>query len=99
MDVDKDGFVTYMDLVLIFGFWFSACLILIICYGILDVCDRKGRRDDERNRDEQIMLVEPTDNFVVYDAEKDGDAMEGIVIENVACDNFSVDIPIIKELA
>ena len=42
------------------------------------------------------MLVEPTDNFVVYDAEKDGDE---IVIENVACDNFSVDIPIIKELA
>ena len=99
MDVDKDGFVTIIDLALLFGFWFSACLILIICYGVFDVCDRKGRRDDERNRSEQTMLVEPTDNFVVYDAEKDGDEMEGIVIENVACDNFSVDIPIIRELA
>ena len=99
MDVDGSGFVTYIDLVLLFGYWFSACLLLIVCYGILDVCDRKGRRDDERNRNEQIMLVEPTDNFVGLDTEKDSDEIEGIVIEHGACDHFSVDIPIIRELA
>ena len=99
MDVDGSGFVTYIDLVLLFGYWFSACLVLIICYGILDVCDRKGRRDDERNRNEQIMLVEPTDNFVGLDTEEDSDDTEGIVIEHEACDHFSVNIPIIRELA
>ena len=41
MDVDKDGFVTMIDLALLFGFWFGASLILILCYAVFDVCDRK----------------------------------------------------------
>ena len=101
MDVDKDGFVTMIDLALLFGFWFGASLILILCYAVFDVCDRKGRRDDEKHRNEKAMLVEPT--------EEDSDSeVEGIVIENGDCVHYNANIPcscptpppsIVRELA
>ena len=84
MDVDKDGFVTMIDLALLFGFWFGASLILILCYAAFDVCDRKGRKDDEKHRNEKAMLVEPTDNFVVLEEDSDSE-VEGIAIESGDC--------------
>ena len=107
MDVDRDGFVTMIDLALLFGFWFGACLILILCYGVFDVCDRKGRRDDEKHRSEKAMLVEPTDNFVVLEEDSDSE-VEGIAIESGDCVHYNANIPcscstpppsIVRELA
>ena len=81
MDVDKDGFVTYIDLALLFGFWFGGSLILILCYAVFDVCDRKGRKDDEKHRSEKAMLVEPTDNFVVLEEDSDSEVEEDLSLK------------------
>lgn len=100
MDVDKDGFVTVIDLALLFGFWFGASLILILCYDVFDVCNRKGRKDDEKQRSEKAMLVEPTDTFAGLDEDSDSDSsVEGIVIESGDCVHFNANIPIVRELA
>ena len=82
MDVDNDGFVTYIDLALLFGFWFGGSLILILCYAVFDVCDRKGRKDDEKHRGEKEMLVEDSDSEV-----------ETIVIKSGDCVHYSANIP------
>ena len=82
MDVDNDGFVTYIDLALLFGFWFGGSLILILCYAVFDVCDRKGRKDDEKHRGEREMLVEDSDSEV-----------ETIVIKSGDCVHYSANIP------
>ena len=59
MDVDKDGDIDYIDLALLFGFWFGGSLILILCYFVYDVCDRIGRK--ERNEKEMLDSI---DNYV-----------------------------------
>ena len=92
MDVDKDGFVTMIDLALLFGFWFGASLILILCYAAFDVCDRKGRKDDEKHRNEKAMLVEPTDNFVVLEEDSDSE-VEGLTIDSGDCVHYTINIP------
>ena len=101
IDVDRDGFVTGIDLFLLLGLWFSASLILLLCYALFDVCDRIQRKDDLKHRSEKEMLVEPADTFVGLDEEdSDSDSLEGIVIDcNGDCVHYNADIPIVKELA
>ena len=94
MDVDGSGFVNIIDLALLFGYWFSAILLLIVCYGLFDIIDRRQRAEDERNRNEEMMLVS------VSDMEEVNDELDGMVIENGPCEhlNDNVDlIPIIRE--
>ena len=97
MDVDKDGIVTVIDLVLLFCLWFGACLLLILCYFVIDLCDRKERKDDEKHRSEKTMLVEPTDNYVELEEDSDSD-VEGVVIESGNCVHYNANIPIVREL-
>ena len=98
MDVDKDGIVTVIDLVLLFCLWFGACLLLILCYFVIDLCDRKERKDDEKHRSEKTMLVESSDNYVELEEDSDND-MEGVVIESSNCVHYNANTPIVNQLA
>ena len=99
MDADGSGFVNIIDLALLFGYWFSAVLLLIVCYGLFDIIDRRQRAEDERNRNEEMMLVPVSDKEEgndVSDMEEVNDELDGMVIENGPCEHFNVElIPII----
>ena len=101
IDVDRDGYVTGIDLFLLLGLWFSASLILLLCYACFDVCDRMQRKEDLRHRSEKEMLVEPKDTFEGLDEEDtDTDSLEGVDIDcNGDCVHYTADMPIIKDLA
>ena len=98
MDADGSGFVNYVDLALLFGYWFSAVLLLIVIYGLFDIIDRRQRAEDEKTRNEEKMLVPISDleeGNDVSDMEEDKNELDGIVIEN-ACEHFNIElIPII----
>ena len=91
MDVDKDGVVTYIDLALLFGFWFGGSLLLILCYAVFDVCDRKTRKDDEEHRNEKTMMVEHTDSYVVF--EGSDSEVEGLTIDSGDCVHYTINVP------
>ena len=103
MDADGSGFVNIIDLALLFGYWFSAVLLLIVVYGLFDIIDRRQRAEDERNRNEEMMLVSVSDmeeGNDVSDMEEVNDELDGMVIENGPCEhlNDNVDlIPIIRK--
>ena len=99
MDADGSGFVNYIDLALLFGYWFSAVLLLIVIYGLFDIIDRRQRAEDEKTRNEEEMLVPVSDmeeGNDVSDMEEINDELNGIVIENGPCEHFNIGlIPII----
>ena len=99
MDADGSGFVNYVDLALLFGYWFSAVLLLIVIYGLFDIIDRRQRAEDEKTRNEEEMLVPISDleeGNDVSDMEEDKNELDGIVIENAPCEHFNIElIPII----
>ena len=101
MDVDKDGIVTVIDLVLLFCLWFGACLLLILCYFVIDVCDRKDRKADEKHRSEKTRLVESPDHYVKLEEDSDNDSyneMEGVVIESSNRVHYNANTPIVNQL-
>ena len=99
MDADGSGFVNYVDLALLFGYWFSAVLLLIVIYGLFDIIDRRQRAEDEKTRNEEEMLVPISDleeGNDVSDMEEDKNELDGIVIENAPCEHLNIElIPII----
>ena len=86
MDVDKDGDIDYIDLALLFGFWFGGSLILILCYFVYDVCDRIGRK--ERNEKEMLDSI---DNYVAL-GDSDSE-VEEITIDNGDCVHYTINTP------
>ena len=97
MDVDKDGVVTVIDLVLLFMVWFGSCLLLILCYFVIYVCDRKDRKADEKHRSEKTRLVESPDHYVKLEEDSDND-MEGVVIESSNRVHYNANTPIVNQL-
>ena len=103
MDIDKDGYVTGVDLFLLLGLWFTVSLTLLLCYACFDVFDRMQRKKDLRNWSERDMLVVPKDASEESDEEDtdtDTDSLEGVDIDcNGGCMHYTADLPIVKDLA
>ena len=100
MDVDKDGVVTVIDLVLLFMVWFASCLLLILCYFVIDLCDRKDREADEKHRSEKTRLVE-ADHYVKLEEDSDNESdneMDKVVIDSSNCVHYNANTPIVDQL-
>ena len=103
MDIDKDGYITGVDLFLLLGLWFTISLTLLVCYACFDVIDRSQRKKDLRNWTERDMLVVPKDALEGSDEEDtftDSDSLDEVDVDcNGGCVSYTADLPIVKDLA